>query len=534
MFKNKTCYVCATLAAMTAAVAVFVWQALASQAGKSQLTAETLPAARRAAAARKRRVIMNNDGDDARTAPEKNRDGFLQARTAALAGSQVDAIFYCTGLWGTSTHKGSDFEIRKWYEDGEKAWATRLDADGGPDTLGSIIAFGHAHNMEVFWSFRVNDTHDSYTLPMLTEWKKAHPECLVGKLEERSAYSGGGKRWSAVNYAHPLVQDRVVGWFDEIAARYDIDGVEMDFFRHPIFFKSTLRGEEASDAERAAMSSVVRRVREALDKHALCRGRPVLLAIRVPDSDGYCRALGLDVEQWMKEGLVDMMTVSGYFRLNPWSVSVELGGKYGVPVYACLSESRLKDKEFKAIRQSGEGYRGRASEAWAAGVAGIYTFNLFKPQSPVFREVGDPVALSGMDKIITTGARPIGSAKTWLVNGAAFVNRPYPVPERPRSLRPGQKEEISLFVADRVAGSGAQCALRLAVEGAESVVAPLVSWNGRPLGAGTVQGRWIEYPVGNDMVAYGTNSVTVTADEGQKAGTAVVSDLLLRIRYPSR
>ena len=180
------------------------------------------------------------------------------------------------------------------------------------------------------------------------------------------------------------------------------------------------------------MSSVVRRIRAAIDAQALRRGRPVLLAIRVPDSAGYCRALGLDVEQWLKEGLVDLMTVSGYFRLNPWQVSVELGRKYGVPVYAGLSESRFRDNEIRALRQSAAGYRGRAAEAWAAGAAGMYTFNLFNPKSPVFREIGDPVALAGMDKVMTTGARSVSGARSWMHDGLRFLNRPYPLPERPR------------------------------------------------------------------------------------------------------
>ena len=32
--------------------------------------------------------------------------------------------------------------------------------------------------------------------------------------------------------------ERAVGWFGEVAGKYDIDGVELDYFRHPIFFKS--------------------------------------------------------------------------------------------------------------------------------------------------------------------------------------------------------------------------------------------------------------------------------------------------------
>ena len=98
---------------------------------------------------------------------------------------------------------------------------------------------------------------------MMSAWKKANPECLAGKWEDRGTYCGGGTRWSAVNYTHPLVRDRTVGWFGEVAENYDVDGVELDFFRHPVFFASTLHGRDAHGRVRA-MSSVVRRIRAAV------------------------------------------------------------------------------------------------------------------------------------------------------------------------------------------------------------------------------------------------------------------------------
>lgn len=502
-----------------------------AHAESPQLTAETLPAARREAAARKRRVIMNNDGNDSRTAPSKDRAGFLQSRSVPLAGSQVDAIFYCTGIWGTFTHKSATAELRVGSDQGYQEWAAHLADDGGPDALGTIVDFGHRHGMEVSWSLRMNDTHDAGDPTMMSAWKKANPECLAGKWEDRGTYCGGGKRWSAVNYTHPLVRDRTVGWFGEVAENYDVDGVELDFFRHPVFFASTLHGRDATTEECEAMSSVVRRIRAAIDAQALRRGRPVLLAIRVPDSAGYCRALGLDVEQWLKEGLVDLMTVSGYFRLNPWQVSVELGRKYGVPVYAGLSESRFRDNEIRALRQSAAGYRGRAAEAWAAGAAGMYTFNLFNPKSPVFREIGDPVALAGMDKVMTTGARSVSGARSWMHDGLRFLNRPYPLPERPRKLSPGRTEEVVLPVSDRLDADKVTVTAALRVTGIEDAAVLTVSVNGKTLEGGKMKDKWVEYPVAVGDLRQGDNRIAVVLDAGQKANAELL-DLLLWIRYP--
>ena len=504
-----------------------------SAAEPGRLTSEQLPGARRAAAHRPWRVIMNNDGNDSRGAKSPTRDEFVKSRSAALAGSQVDAIFYCTGIWGTFTHKSPTAELRTGADYGYKEWAAHLDRDGGPDALGTMVEFGHKNNIEVFWSLRMNDTHDSGDPTMMSQWKKAHPECLVGRWEDRATYRGGGKRWSAVDYTHPLVRDRTVGWFDEVAARYDVDGVELDFFRHPVFFKSLLKGEPATPAECDAMTSVVRRIREVIDRHAVRRGRPMLLAIRVPDSVGYCREIGLDVEQWLKDGLIDLMVASGYFRLNPWAASVELGRKYDVPVFAGLSESRFRDSELRAIRQSIEGYRGRAAQAWAAGVAGIYTFNLFDPASPVFRQLGDAEALATMDKLFTTGARPVGAARHWLLDGDRHLNRPRPLPEQPKTLQPGKAVECVLDVVDRLQGTGAIASLRLCVADVDAAGELHVAMNGVALDSGRKDGRWMEYPLAADAVKHGANRIAVTS-KAAPGKSIVLHDLILRLDYPEQ
>ena len=64
------------------------------------------------------------------------------------------------------------------------------------------------------------------------------------------------------------------------------------------------------------------------------------IAVRVPDSVGYCKAIALDLYRWLEEDLIDIMVVGDYFWLQPWERSVELGHKYEVPVYPSLSGSR--------------------------------------------------------------------------------------------------------------------------------------------------------------------------------------------------
>lgn len=200
----------------------------------------------------------------------------------------------------------------------------------------------------------------------------------------------------------------------DVATRYDIDGIELDFFRHPLFFKTQVLGEPVTQGQCDKMTALLAQVRRGTLEAARGRSRPLLIAVRVMDSPGYARAIGLDVEKWLKDGLIDVLIVGGcYFHLEPWQTMVRMGHEHDVPVYACLSASRLQAED--------KLWRGEALDAWAAGVDGIYTFNLFDPRHPLFRELGDPAVLKGLP----AENRYIMGAKYWinfLKDGERFGN----------------------------------------------------------------------------------------------------------------
>ena len=122
------------------------------------------------------------------------------------------------------------------------------------------------------------------------------------------------------------------------------------------------------------------------------RGRPILVAIRVPDSVDYCRFIGLDLEKWLSEGLTDLLIVTGYTQLNPWDYSVKLARKYGVKVYPSLDEPRVRDPEAQKARASLESYRGRALQAWAGGYGRNLHVQLLRPQEPALARTGRPAS----------------------------------------------------------------------------------------------------------------------------------------------
>ncbi|NLO05493.1 MAG: hypothetical protein GX131_06635 [candidate division WS1 bacterium] len=503
----------------------------AQQEGAGQMSLEELREMRRELAFAPRGIIANNDGCDVLYFPRDDEitvQSFLDRRTTVLADedSQVSTIAYCTISSGFSffTHdtkvgtvlarESGDYGINPQMRN-----ATQPLIDLGSDCLQSVVDFGHANGIEVFWSMRMNDTHDNAHSPdkpylLFPPLKEQHPEWLVGAHDARTPHG----RWSSVDYAREEIRDLAFAYIDEVCRNYDVDGIELDFFRHLCFFASTANGGVASEAEREMMTDLMRRVRGMTEEVGQQRGRPILVAIRVPDSVEFSRDMGLDLERWLQEGLADILITTCYFRLNPWDYTVELAHANGVAAYPCLSDSRVRG-ESRFHRKSLECYRGRAMNAWAAGADGIHTFNLFSPTSQIFREIGDPASLVAKDKLYFATIID-GGPNSWLAGGAKYQTIPIITPSHPATLRRGEALEVDLrvgedFAAAREAGAEPTVTLHLELPGITDVEQIDVSLNGQRLSGGTVSEGWLDLPVDATILQRGSNSVKIALADRQ-------------------
>ncbi|MBN1344830.1 MAG: family 10 glycosylhydrolase [Phycisphaerae bacterium] len=392
-----------------------------SQAAPGNASDQATKQVRKKAAHRQRRIIVNNDGNDCRQrkpGEPVTAENFLSKRTSPLVGSHVDAIFYCTGIVNVYTHHSKETELRTSADRGVDDWAPEL-IKTGRDSLQIMVDFGHKQGWEVFWSMRMNDTHDSGDPAMLCKWKKENPKLLMGKKGDKLPH--GGHRWSALNYALPDVRDKIFRILQDVATRYDVDGLELDFWRHPVYFKPQMTGEPVTQEQCDLMTGLIRRVREMVDEVAAKRKRPMLIAVRVPDSIGFAKAIGLDLVRWLEDGLIDVVSGGGYYHFEPWENLVALGKKYDVPVYAALSASRIVSPSKPESQGDLQAWRGEALRAWKAGVSGIYTFNRFNPRDPIFREIGDPALLETKERTYTFNS---GKVNDYWVKGAKRFVKP--------------------------------------------------------------------------------------------------------------
>ncbi|MBI5770515.1 MAG: hypothetical protein HZA93_22245 [Verrucomicrobia bacterium] len=479
--------------------------------------------ARAVARAKPRRLLFNDDGGETRVPPTplpKPKD-FLPARIAPLAGTQVDTIVFDTtsGTFNRFAHRTSVAEM---FFQREGRYQHNILPDLAPlgtDSLRVVTEHARTTGQEVFWTMRMNDTHDASNPLLIPKLKTDHPDWLMG-TKEKPPKRG---TWSAVDYGRPEIRDLARRLVAETAANYDLDGVALDFWRHPVYFRSTAAEQPATGAERALMTQLLRDIRADLDVAARRRSHPILLAVKTPDSASYCREIGLDLERWLADGLVDLYVPGGYFQLNQWSESVALARKHGVKIYACLPESRVREATAAKERASIESLRARALAAWAAGVDGIELFNHFDPKSPLWRELGDPALLRTLPKTYFASVQGASQGRSYYPAGAHF-KLPKLTPDAPDNLAAGASRTYELFVGDdlrAVSTLGARLVLRLTTAGGAP---PRVRWDGTELETAAIDGHAAAAPVASRLVVPGLHRVTVAAGQELK-----LHDLSLRL-----
>ncbi len=503
---------------------------LATSAVSADVSLDEIRQMRQQAAERDRRIIFNNDGCDATAYDiEATPEALLEVRTTPLIGSQVDTIFYCTNR-GTFARHSHDARASETFLETEGRFENCIMPElieQGIDPLEIMVQFAREHDYEIFWSERMNDTHDASRPENLSQWKKDHPEYLVGSSDDRPPKG----RWSSVDYAHEAVRDKMAAIIEDVITRYDVDGIELDFFRHPCFFASQAWEGEASAEDVDTMTAFIRRIRDLCERVGAERGRPLLIAVRIQDDGDYRMALGLDLETWLAEDLVDIVTAGGYFRLNEWEETVRLGHRHGKQVYAGLSESRLRDREG---RNALEVYRARATNALQAGVDGIYMFNYFNPNRPLWHEVGSRDTMRGKTKHFYATYRGPRTARSWLEGGDRFYARPTLCPDAPARVTSDSPAESDIIIredfdAARETGFTPTVTMRVQVEDLSDVGQFALTLNGQRLPAGTVEDGWVATEAAPSLLRDGRNTVKMSlADD---AGDVTVTDLMVVISY---
>ncbi|MBR4221981.1 MAG: hypothetical protein IKR81_12535, partial [Victivallales bacterium] len=486
-------------------------------------------AMKRVARERPREVLYNTDGCDALYYPKDRAatpDNFKALRLTFTEGTEVASILYCPVSAGfchvTLPTQVGDQLLNSVLENDKRHNCTRELFAQGTDPLKLAVEYAHAHQLEAFVSFRMNDTHDAAhrsdkPFPLFPKFKKEHPEVLFGSETQRPPFCN----WSAVDYAQPIVRQRFLALAEETCQRYELDGVECDFMRHAQLFKSVGMGGTASKEELAFLTEMMAKLRTITETEGYKRKRPILIAVRVPDSVEYCRAIGIDLETWLQKGLVDMLITTSYFQLNHWSYSAALAHKYGVKFYASLDESRIK--EFLpgcGNRNSPDCYAARALAARRAGADGIYLFNCEGRRLATCGN-GSMEALAFKNKVYYATARGSGGYQPgrYLRDGAGYRNMIAIEPKEAAMLNADGVLEFDMEIGDDL--SNEQVAARcLAVTAQMRPNQPQLDYtltvNGRNYYSSSISDDVLEFELDKVALRPGLNHFRITNGSSEK------------------
>jgi hypothetical protein len=185
-----------------------------------------------------------------------------------------------------------------------------------------------------------------------------------------------GKDGVALDFSLEPVQNHFYQYVEELLERYAVDGIELDWLRNPTGLP------EACRSDFSILNGFMERIRNLMNT----RDDKLSLAVRVPpnEKDNLCN--GIDVCQWIADGIVDVFTIENFYiptnyelPVLEWRNSIQkrnisnrsylllCGSDWGV---SCVQNYHLATTPALV--------RGFAEVCNAKGADGIYLFNLFE------------------------------------------------------------------------------------------------------------------------------------------------------------
>jgi inosose dehydratase len=260
----------------------------------------------------------------------------------------------------------------------------------GTDPLMLTVEVCHKHETLCIASYRMN-AEDWYSNTWrLSNFGRAHPDWLIPNT-------------GALDPAIPGVYEQRMKMFTEVVEQYDIDGIEFDFRRWTRMISNPRENYPI-------LTNMVRETRKMLDETAQRKGTDrLLLGVRVGPSladppgteypggqarvDISCRDLGLDVQSWLEEDLVDYVCPSLFWPYLPGlpktAEFVALARNKNTGIYPtvfplpawgeeAISIPDMPQAEVKKLmRRHRDEICQAALQCYADGADGISTFNWF-------------------------------------------------------------------------------------------------------------------------------------------------------------
>ena len=427
-----------------------------------------------AAVKAKRRIVVNHPADGLLAAIQR-QVSIENLMTYELGftdepGSQIDGQWWCLDqLFPMKARPmtARDSPLAKGPYMGGNVETIYRWADEGINIAKVYLEETKKRGIECFYSYRISDgtSHNEFG----KEFAEAHPDWVVKD-------EWGNAKW---NFAVPEARARKLSVLRELVEDYDFDGLEVDFARGPNNLPAGRMW-----ANRRAISQFLRDLRAITLKVEQRRGRPFLLATRIPDTLVGCHFDGLDVATWVQQNLVDILVLG----VRSYELEIErfrhLVGDKPIKIYATLDDHHCTDGySWPPI----EVQRGVAANWWQQGIDGLQAFNwavaspevrkktgMFVHQAyfddsdrvqvnqQAYKELGSPETLRFLDKTFVVQRRGGGGSgganvHEWKTPRSAYQNTNM-LAQLPAPLGNSGRVDtlVRLRVGDRLADHAAQ------------------------------------------------------------------------------
>lgn len=320
-----------------------------------------------------------------------------------LVGTPVEAIMFCLGdgrtvlhdtkvgeLWGDNVDKWPHLIFRRAHQNAKHL------IESGHDPLQIVCQRAHAKGMLLYPTLLVQQRRGERGKDVRSsDFRFDNPHLEIGAAGDLDP---GFPGYTYLDFKHQEVRDERFALIEETLKRYPVDGFELQLNYGLHYFHPN-----QVEAGREIMTDWIERVYQAVQQSGPNRE----LAIRVPASIEGCLSLGLDVLEWIRRGIVDVLipqTYSSPELLNhnaDFRPFVEAAKDSPCRVHAALQSHVDSDRLGEATTEM---IRAAACNYWDQGVDGLYLAHWFGnwPYDASFyeklRELSDPEIMAPKDK----------------------------------------------------------------------------------------------------------------------------------------
>lgn len=347
------------------------------------------------------RVVFNDDTQN--QFGGKTTAELLRRRVDFIAENGVDALAMCVcepdltyfpsdaGEWiGSLDRITQPTSGQRW----NVAHNLRTLEESGKNPIAVIADQCRRRGIAILAGVRMNDSHHirgGYVhAGLASRFFLEHQEWTI--RDDRDRLVGN------MDYAVPEVREHRLAILREVVNRFEVDGLELNFMRHPRLFQP---GTEQQNAP--IMIRFVAEIRRLLDA---ARGPDSLLGARLPGTLAKCVAAGIDVGALVREARLDYLCpMENMPDANlPVEEFVALTAGTDCRVFVGVHPN-LPGHRDRATLMTIERFRGLTHNYFAYGAQGVSPFNFMLCQIgtwhqqrhagswQMIREVHDPAAL---------------------------------------------------------------------------------------------------------------------------------------------